>query len=76
MILACRVNAFTTATRHGHFGPLSGSGFERLLYAHFSVPFPSYWFMIGPSFIARQRYDESHLFTPSNFPHPPLALTI
>jgi hypothetical protein len=46
--LACRVNAFTTATRRGHFGPLSGSGFERLLYAHFSVPFPSYWLMIGP----------------------------
>jgi hypothetical protein len=48
MTLACRVNAFTTATRRGHFGPLSGSGFERLLYAHFSVPFPSYWLMIGP----------------------------
>jgi hypothetical protein len=49
IILACRVNAFTTATRRGHFGPLSGSGrFERLLYARFSVPFPSYWLMIGP----------------------------
>jgi hypothetical protein len=47
MILACRVNAFTTATRRGHFGTLSGSGFQRLLYAHLPVPFSSYWLMIG-----------------------------
>ena len=47
MTLACRVNAFTTATRRGQFGPLSGSGFDCLLYARFSVPFLSYWLVIA-----------------------------